>query len=49
MVKCHLPVANSVLRKTATDNVQRFNPQTAAIFAKNFYDDDALQSFNDEK
>lgn len=42
-------VANSVLRKTATDDVQRFNRETAAIVAKNFYDDDALPSFSDEK
>lgn len=39
-------VANSVLRRTATDNAKKFSPEVAAVVEKNFYVDDALPSFS---
>ena len=37
-------VANSVLRRTATDNAKKFGPEVAAVVEKNFYVDNALSS-----
>ena len=39
-------VANSVVRRTATDNAKKFGPEVAAVVEKNFYVDDALPSFS---
>ncbi|PFX12233.1 hypothetical protein AWC38_SpisGene23847 [Stylophora pistillata] len=41
-------VANSVLRRTAADNAERFEKGVTAIVEKIFYFDDALPSFKDE-
>ena len=40
-------VANSVLRRTASDNAKGFSPEVPAIVERNFYVDDALPSFSD--
>ncbi|PFX25687.1 hypothetical protein AWC38_SpisGene9681 [Stylophora pistillata] len=41
-------VTNSVLRRTAADNAERFERGVTAIVEKNFYVSDALPSFKDE-
>ena len=41
-------VANWALRRTASDNAERFNPQVVATVDRNFYVDDALPSFSEE-
>lgn len=40
-------VANSVLRRTASDNAKWFSTEVPAIVERNFYVDDALPSFSD--
>lgn len=35
-------VLNSVLRRTAGENAEKFNPYVTGIIEKNFYADDAL-------
>ena len=40
-------VANSVLRRTASDNAKGSNPEVPAIVERNFYVDNALPSFSD--
>jgi hypothetical protein len=42
-------VANSVLKRAASDNAKDFSPDTVNAVKRNFYVDDALPSTNDEK